>query len=146
MMKDYESMWFELKSNIQHEAHEAVLAVSGAHMREGDQINYGKDKGRYEMSKRILDIANFIEDTHFDNPQKQTKLLLEDILPLLVLGLWGNNKIVICVTNAKDEIYEIHNPDDYREFKKEKILKDYNVLKIEAECDDIIVFAIYTNA
>lgn len=80
------------------------------------------------------------------NPQKQTKVLLEDILPLFVFGLLGNNKIVIYITNDNDKIYEIYNPDDYRELKKDKILMDYNVLRIEAECDDIIIYATYTGA
>lgn len=101
---NYEQMWIELKGRIQHEAHEALLKLTGAHQDGGRIVDYAKDKGCYETSKRILDIANYIEDKHYENPQKTNKVLLKDILPLFVLVLLGNNKIVVCITNANNEI------------------------------------------
>jgi len=118
---NYEQMWLELKGRIQHEVHEAFLKLTGANQDGGRIVDYAKAKGCYETSKRIIDIANYIEDKHYENPQKTNKVLLKDILPLFVLGLLGNNKIVIYITNDNDKIYEIYNPDDYRELKKDKI-------------------------
>ena len=138
---NYEQMWLELKSTIQREA---CLKLTGAHQDGGRIVDCAKDKGRCEIAQRILDMANSIEDECYKNPQKQTKVLLEDILHLFVPGLLGNNQIVIYITNTNNEIYQIYNTDKYRELKQNKNLTDYSVLKIEAECDDIIIYATYT--